>query len=130
MGAVLQVWYVGFSQIVASCTSLIVLWVLLSCSNVYLSPSLVVTWCSSSFADVLSQFATKASLELRQGTQSSSHVVVVPPVEMQQGAWGPFELWCAKLGFLSSCTWGVGPPLELRQATWGSSQVATGYLGL
>ena len=49
---------------------------------------------------------------------------------MQQGAWGPFELWCAKLGFLSSCTWGVGPPLELRQATWGSSHVATEYLGL
>ena len=104
MGAVLQVWYVGFSQIVASCTSLIVLWVLLSCSNVYLSPSLVVTWCSSSFADVLSQFATKASLELRQGTQSSSHVAVVPPFEMQQGAWGAFELWWASLGFLSSCT--------------------------
>jgi len=90
-----------------------VLWLLLSYSNVYLSPSLAVAWCSSSFADVLSQFAMRAPLELRQGTQSSSHVVVVPPVEMQQGAWGPFELWQAKLGFLSSCTWGVGPPLDI-----------------
>ena len=79
-------WYVGSSQVVASCTSLIVPWVLLSCSNVCLSPSLVVAWCSSSFADVLSQFATKASLELRQGTQSSSFVMVVLPVEMQQAA--------------------------------------------
>lgn len=79
-------WYVGSSQVVVSCTSFIVPWVLLSCSNVCLSPSLVVVGCSSSFADVLSQFALKAPLELRQGTLSSSHVVVVPPVELQQGA--------------------------------------------
>ena len=83
-------------------------------------------WCSSSFADVLSQFAMRAPLELRQGTQSSSHVLVVPPVEMQQGAWGPFELWWANLGFLSSCTWEVRPPLELRQPTQCPPQVAVG----
>ena len=97
-------WYVGSSQVVLSCTSLIVPWVLLSCSNVCLSSSLVVACYSSSFADVLFQFALKTPLELRQGTQSSSHVAVVPPFEMQQGAWGAFELWWASLGFLSSCT--------------------------
>lgn len=105
-------WYVGSSQVVASCTSLIVPWVLLSCSNVCLSPSLVVVGCSSSFAEVLSQFALKAPLELRQGTQSSSHVVVVPPVEMQQVLrvllsyggliWGSSPVSPEELGFLFS----------------------------
>ena len=55
--------------------------------------------------------------------------MVVPPVEMQQGAWSPFEIWWDNLGFLSSCTWGVVPPLELRQETRGSSQVAVGNWG-
>ena len=48
--ALLQMWGVGSSLaslVVVSWTSLIVLWVLLSCSDVCLGSSLVVTWCSS-----------------------------------------------------------------------------------
>ena len=44
-------------------------------------------------AEILVQFAVRASLELRQGTQSSSRVPVGSPLELQQGALGPFELW-------------------------------------
>ena len=63
----------------------------------------------SSCAEVLAQFAVIGPFELRQGTQSSSRVLVVPPLGMHQGVWDPFEL-----------LWG----------TWGSSRVAAVDLGL
>ena len=47
----------------------------------------------SSCAEVLAQFAVRGPFELRQGTQSSSRVLVVPPLELQQGARDPFKLW-------------------------------------
>ena len=34
----------------------------------------------------------RAPPELRQGTQSSSQVLLVPPIDLQQVALGPFEL--------------------------------------
>ena len=46
-GSILQMWCMGSSLVVSSCTSLIVPWVLLSCSDVCLGSSLVVVWCSS-----------------------------------------------------------------------------------
>ena len=46
----------------------------------------------SSHAEVLSQFAIVSPLELRQWIQSSSRVLVVPPLKLHLGAWGPFEL--------------------------------------
>ena len=63
----------------------------------------------SSCAEVLSQFAVRLPLELRKETQSSSRVLVLPPLELQQPAWGPFELW---------------------QGTQGSSRVAAVDSGL
>ena len=44
--ALSQVWYVGSSLVVSSCTFIFVLWLLLSCSDVCLGSSLVVAWCS------------------------------------------------------------------------------------
>ena len=70
-GALLKMWCVG-SSLVAICTSLIVSWVLLSCSDVCLGSSVVVLWCYSLYGvEVLSQFAMIAPLEFRQETQSS-----------------------------------------------------------
>ena len=85
-------WYVGSSQVVLSCTSLIVPWVLLSCSDVCLGSSCGGVVLLSSHAEVLSRFAMGAPLELRQWIQSSSRVLVVPPLKLHLGAWGPFEL--------------------------------------
>ena len=34
----------------------------------------------------------RAPPELRQGTQSSSRILLVPPIDLQQVALGPFEL--------------------------------------
>ena len=52
-------------------------------------------------------------LELRQGTPSSSRDLLVPPLELQQGAWGPFKLWL-----------GLGVPLNLQ---WVLSAILSGY---
>lgn len=60
----------------------------------------------SSHAEVLSRFAMGAPLELRQWIQSSSQVLVVPPLKLH---WG--------LGVLSSCIGELGVPLELQQWT-------------
>lgn len=43
-------------------------------------------------------------LELRQGTLSSSRDLLVPSLELQQGARGPFKLWL-----------GLGVPLSLQR---------------
>ena len=45
-GALLQMWCVGSSLTVASCTTLIVLWVILSCSDVYAWVPLM-WWCGA-----------------------------------------------------------------------------------
>ena len=45
-----------------------------------------------SCAEFLSRFSVRAPPELRQGTQSSSRVMLVPPINLQQVALGPFEL--------------------------------------
>jgi len=45
--ALLQMWCVGTSLVVASCTSLVMPWMLLSSSDVCLGSSFVVSWCSS-----------------------------------------------------------------------------------
>ena len=82
----------GTSLVVVSCTSLIVPWVLLSCSDVCLGSSCGGVVLLSSHAEVLSQFAIVSPLELRQWIQSSSRVLVVPPLKLHQGGWGPFEL--------------------------------------
>ena len=82
----------GASLVVVSCTSLIVPWVLLSCSDVCLGSSCGGVVLLSSHAEVLSRFAMGAPLELRQWIQSSSRVLVVPPLKLHQGGWGPFEL--------------------------------------
>ena len=95
------------------CTSLIVPWVLLSCSDVCLGSSCDGVVLLSSRAEVLFRFAVGAPLELGQWIQSSSRVLVVPSLKLYQGAWGPFKLcWgtCSSsrvavvdLGLLLSC---------------------------
>ena len=45
----------------------------------------------SNFVEILSRFAMIATLEMRQGTQSSYQVLVFPPFELQQGFWFPLK---------------------------------------
>ena len=66
---------------------------LLSCGGVVLLSKCV---------EILSRFAVIAPLEIRQGTQGSSRVLVLPPCESQLGAQG-----------LLSCARAFGAPLEL-----------------
>ena len=72
--------YVGSFQVVVSGTSLLVLWMLLSCSDVCLGSSLVVAWCSSLVVLCLILICLESSSELRQGTQNSSQILVVLPL--------------------------------------------------
>ena len=82
----------GTSLVVVSCTSLIVPWVFIPSSDVCLGSSCGGVVLLSSHAEVLSHFAMGAPLELRQWIQSSSQVLVVAPVKLHQGIWGPFEV--------------------------------------
>jgi len=65
-----QMWCVGSSIVVVSCTALFVLWVLLSCSDVCLCSTLVLTWCSSlvvlkSYLDLLLELLLNLGRGLR-----------------------------------------------------------------
>ena len=68
------------------------LWVLLCCNYVCLGSSLV-AWCYCLVVlRSYSLFTVREPLELRKGTQSYTRVLVMPPLELQQGAWVSFEL--------------------------------------
>ena len=85
----------------------------------------------SSCAEVLSRFAVRAPVEFRQGSQSSSRVLFVPPLDLQQCTWGTLELQqVLSIPFEYSSEHGVPleslwkAPLEWRQETQSSSRVS------
>ena len=134
--------------------------VLLSCSDVCLGSSLVVAWCYCLVVmRSYSLFTLREPLELRKGTQSSTTVLVMPPLKLQQGAWVSFELRQGTQGFLELPQgsrisrsvetgktwihaidagesglilgrWGTYCPFHLRQVTRGSSRVTAVDPGL